>query len=79
MKLHLAACKGADPLLFDATYGELMEDALSYCDRCPILDDCLTHVRPRQSYFDGVCSGKVWRHGRIIEPGLFAPEGETND
>lgn len=71
--LHLAACKGANPRLFDAIAGDEVEDALSYCDRCPIIERCEEHVRPKQSYYDGVAAGKVWKHGVPTEPGLFDP------
>ena len=66
-----AACKGANPYLFDATSGDAVLDALSYCDRCTVIPECETLVRPRKSYYDGVCANKVWRDGKSIEPGLF--------
>ena len=69
--LHLAAWNGADPRLFDAMSGDDFEDALSYCDRCPIIPRCEEYVRPKQSYYDGVVAGKVWRNGVPVEPGLF--------
>lgn len=69
--LHLAACHGADPRLFDAIAGDDVDDALSYCDRCPIIERCEEHVRPKQSYYDGVAAGKVWKNGVPVEPGLF--------
>ena len=75
--LSKAACKGADPALFDATSGEAVEDALSYCDRCTVQEDCEEYVKPRKSFYDGICSAKVWKNGLIIEPGLF-DEGETD-
>lgn len=65
--LDEAACIGADPRLFDANTGERMHDALSYCDRCPVIPECEDHVRPRRSHFDGVAAGKVWREGKIIK------------
>jgi WhiB family transcriptional regulator, redox-sensing transcriptional regulator len=62
-----AACLSADPRLFEATYGELVLDALSYCERCPVTRECEDLVKPRRSYFDGVAAGKVWRDGRVIK------------
>lgn len=62
-----AACLGADPTLFDATSGEKMFDALSYCERCPVIVECDTLVRPRRSHFDGVAAGKVWREGKVVK------------
>jgi len=67
-----AACIGADPRLFDATSGELVEDALSYCDRCPVVKECEEVVRPKKSYFDGVAAGKVWKDGVRVELALFS-------
>ena len=73
-RLIEAACKGADPRLFDYCEGDQVDDALSYCDRCPVIKECLEYVAPRRSYYDGVCAGKVWKNGRLHTPGLF--EGE---
>lgn len=73
-RLEQAACKGANPQLFDFFEGNQIDDALSYCDRCPVTEECWEYVSPRRSYFDGVCAGKVWRNGRQHTPGLF--EGE---
>ena len=70
-RLIEAACKGADPRLFDFCEGDQVDDALSYCDRCPVTQECLDYVAPRRSYYDGVCAGKVWKHGRLHTPGLF--------
>lgn len=67
-----AACIGADPRLFDATSGDLAEDALSYCDRCPVVPQCEDLVRPRRSYFDGVAAGKIWHNGAPAQPALFS-------
>jgi hypothetical protein len=72
-----AACKGADPYLFDQMVGEAVDDALSYCDRCEVKEPCLEYVRPRASLFTGVCGGKVWNNGVQEEPGLFDGEGNT--
>jgi hypothetical protein len=69
--LEQAACFGADPDLFDSTAGESVLDALSYCDRCPIIPECDAHVKPRKSYFDGVAAGRIWNNGIPSELGLF--------
>jgi len=74
--LDEAACKGADPTLFDATFGDLVFDALSYCDRCDVRGSCLDYVQPHRFYYDGVVAGRVWRNGLEIEPELFKIEGE---
>jgi WhiB family redox-sensing transcriptional regulator len=74
--LQQAACKGSNPVLFDATFGDPVFDALSYCYRCPVIPECLDYVLPHRSYFDGVAAGKVWRGGTEVEPVLFEYEGE---
>ena len=63
-----AACRDADPQLFDAMSGPKVFDALSYCDRCEVVRECETFVRPRKSFFDGVAASKVWRNGDRIWP-----------
>jgi hypothetical protein len=63
-----AACIGADHTLFDAIGGELALDALSYCDRCPVITECHDLIQPRRSYFDGVAAGRVWHNGKVIQP-----------
>lgn len=74
--LERAACKGADPRLFDAIAGEDVWDALSYCERCPVMQACLDYVQPSRSYFDGVAAGRLWRNGHETEPGMFTIEGD---
>ncbi len=69
--LEEAACNGADPRLFDAVIGEFVLDALSYCDRCPIIVQCDAHVNPAKSFFDGVAAGRIWNNGIPSELGLF--------
>ena len=71
INLPEAACIGADPRLFDAMSGETAEDALSYCDRCPVVKECETVVRPKKSYFDGVAAGRIWSNGVPVELALF--------
>ena len=71
MLLPDAACKGANPYLFDATSGDAVLDALSYCDRCPVIKECDEWVKPRRSYYDGVASGRVWHNGVALKPTLF--------
>jgi hypothetical protein len=66
-----AACRSADPSLFDATGGDKALDALSYCERCNVSGPCEDWVRPRKSHFDGVVAGKVWHEGKPVEVGMF--------
>jgi hypothetical protein len=74
--LDRGACVGADPTLFDVTFGDLVFDALSYCDRCDVSASCEDWVQPRRSHYDGVAAGKVWRDGTEVDPCLFSIEGE---
>lgn len=74
--LERAACKGAEPRLFDAIAGEDVFDALSYCERCPVTEACFAYVQPSRSYFDGVAAARLWRNGRETEPGMFNVEGD---
>lgn len=74
--LDRAACKGANPALFDAVAGDRVFDALSYCERCPVIEACCDYVQPSRSYFDGVAAGRLWRNGRETEPGMFHIEGD---
>lgn len=62
-----AACIGADFTLFDALGGDRALDALSYCDRCPVIPECEALIQPRRSYFDGVAAGRVWHNGKVIQ------------
>lgn len=63
-----AACREADPGLFDMVEGPLVQYALAYCERCSVVKECDTFVRPRKSFYDGVVAGKLWRNGRIVDP-----------
>ena len=74
--LDQAACKGANPGLFDAIAGDLVFDALSYCERCKVTTECFEYVAPSRSYFDGVAAGRLWRNGVETDPVLFSIEGE---
>lgn len=74
--LDQAACKGAKPGLFDAIAGDDVFDALSYCERCPVIQECFDYVLPSRSYYDGVAAGRLWRNGIETDPELFTIEGE---
>ena len=63
-----AACRDADPGLFDAVEGPYVQYALAFCARWPLVEECDTFVKPRKSFYDGVAAGKVWRNGRIVDP-----------
>lgn len=63
-----AACKDADPSLFDDLRPTFVHQALSYCQRCTVVKECEAFVRPRKSFYDGTAAGKFWRNGRIVDP-----------
>lgn len=58
-----AACKDADPTLFNATRPPETEAALTYCSKCVVTDICEIVIDPVGSLFDGVAAGKVWSNG----------------
>lgn len=61
-----ARCRNADPSLFDAIEGAAAKEALAYCLHCPVKRECEAFIKPKKSFFDGVCGGKVWANGRHI-------------
>ena len=65
---ELAACRDADPTIFDKTEGYTVSVALGYCAECMVKKECEALVRPRSGFFDGVAGGKIWRDGRRIDP-----------
>jgi WhiB family redox-sensing transcriptional regulator len=66
--IQKAACREADPYIFNFTDGPFVWMALRHCERCPVVRECDETVRPRKSYFDGVAAGKVWRNGERVAP-----------
>lgn len=63
-----AACRTADPYIFNFTDGPFVFMALRYCESCPVVKECDDVVRPRKSFYDGVAAGKAWRNGERVEP-----------
>lgn len=64
-----AACKDANPKLFDATsQREGVTQALDHCLRCPVADECRSYVMAPydgvRPYFSGVAGGRVWIEGK---------------
>ncbi|MCC3776609.1 hypothetical protein K6I33_001023, partial [Streptomyces sp. UNOB3_S3] len=53
--------------------------ALRACAGCPVPRYCLEAVAPRESWFDGVCGGRLWRNGKEarIPEALAAEAGLT--
>lgn len=72
-----APCRDANPRLFNLTDPEnpLARQVVEYyCDRCPVIDDCMEWANG--SDFDGIAAGFVWigkRHRRT-RPGVFTEE-----
>lgn len=63
-----AACIGVEPSVFDHYQFPEASLALYYCQRCTIVEQCITTVRPSKSHFDGVAGGVVWRNGYRVRP-----------
>jgi len=61
-----APCREADPWLFDQYQLDLAQPGLNYCRRCPFWQNCNDLVKPRESHYDGIAAGKVWRNGRVL-------------
>lgn len=40
--------------------------ALRACNACPVTEQCLLTVDPANTWFDGVCGGRLWRNGREV-------------
>lgn len=66
--MSAAACIGVEPSVFDHYRYPEASLALYYCQKCSIVEDCLTIVRPSKSNFDGVAGGVVWRNGYRVRP-----------
>lgn len=61
-----APCRDADPWLFDQYQLDLAQPGLAYCRGCPFWENCDELVKPRQSHYDGIAAGKVWRNGKVL-------------
>ncbi|MFD9792071.1 hypothetical protein ACFWXK_14095 [Streptomyces sp. NPDC059070] len=59
-KALMATCK---PLLY-------------ICHRCPYRAACIRQVRPAQSQFSGICGGRIWLDGAIVEA---APDAHPSE
>jgi WhiB family redox-sensing transcriptional regulator len=40
--------------------------ALRACAGCPVRRECERTVAPADTWFDGVCAGRLWRNGRPV-------------
>ena len=63
-----AMCVDMSASIFDAVIGPDVDEALKACRVCPVVVECELFVRPKKSFFDGVCGGKVWVDGVVIDP-----------
>lgn len=73
-----AACRGADPKLFDANSSLHAQAALQVCNACPVKEACLQEALDQEVNPDGVWGGtthlerrRIRRHGSL----KTVPEG----
>ncbi|MFB7517848.1 WhiB family transcriptional regulator [Streptomyces sp. NPDC056144] len=59
-----AACADLPPAVVFARRPKDAAPALRACAACPVRRECEGAVAPAESYFDGVCAGRLWRNGR---------------
>ena len=58
-----AACRDANPRLFDAVSALHAQAALEFCKSCPVKDVCLQEALDEEVPPDGVWGGTFrWRH-----------------
>ncbi|MEU6946710.1 WhiB family transcriptional regulator [Streptomyces sp. NPDC046316] len=63
-----AACAGLSPSVVFARRPQQAAPALRACASCPVRRECEAAVAPAESWFDGVCAGRLWRNGRPVVP-----------
>lgn len=61
-----AACGGLPPRVVFAQRVKDAVPALRACAGCPVQAQCEETVAPAESWFDGVCAGRLWRNGRPV-------------
>lgn len=54
-----------------------MMPGLALCRECPFRDRCLELVRPAESFYDGVCAGRVYRNGSCVYTAVWARDDEA--
>jgi len=59
-----AACAGLPPRVVFSKKAKEAAPALRACGRCTVRRECEAAVAPADSWFDGVCAGRLWRSGR---------------
>ncbi|MFJ8821647.1 WhiB family transcriptional regulator [Streptomyces sp. NPDC102467] len=63
-----AACAGLPPEVVFAKKPKEAAPALRACASCTVRARCEQAVAPADSWFDGVCGGRLWRRGRPVTP-----------
>jgi hypothetical protein len=61
-----AACAGLPPQVVFARRLADAAPALRACTACAVHHECETTVAPADTWFDGVCAGRLWRNGRPV-------------
>ncbi|MEU9555078.1 WhiB family transcriptional regulator [Streptomyces fumanus] len=61
-----AACAGLPPEAVFARRPAQAAPALAACARCPVVRRCEETVAPADTWFDGVCAGRLWHNGRPV-------------
>ncbi|MCX3061884.1 WhiB family transcriptional regulator [Streptomyces beihaiensis] len=61
-----AACAGLPPKVVFSKKPKEAAPALRACARCAVRQACEEAVAPAESWFDGVCGGRLWRSGRPV-------------
>lgn len=61
-----AACSGLPPKVVFARRLKDAAPALRACAGCPVRRECEETVAPADTWFDGVCAGRLWRNGRPV-------------
>jgi WhiB family redox-sensing transcriptional regulator len=61
-----AACAGLPPQVVFSTRPAQALPALSACGGCPVRQECEETIAPADTWFDGVCAGRLWRNGRPV-------------
>lgn len=66
--IEQAACREAEPHLFDMTDHFSARYALAYCRTCPVIKLCELEIDPQRNFYDGVVGGLVYANGNVVEP-----------
>lgn len=61
-----AACLRLPPETVFAHRPSEARPALAACARCPVTRECEETVAPADTWFDGVCAGRLWHNGRPV-------------